>query len=169
MQEKEIPIFNPIGMVHRTASDDEVRSKASGLESEIEIYPQYKEALDGLEGFSHVFVLAYFHKLKPEQIGHLKVKPRGLVKYGLKLEDLPMVGVFALDSPTRPNPVGLSLVRLLRIEGGNLMVSGLEFFDGTPVIDIKPYQAGYRADDYKIPRWNIELAEKAGLPPSESL
>ena len=54
---------------------------------------------------------------------------------------LPLVGVFSLDSPTRPNPIGLSLVRLLRIEQGrNLVVTGLDYFDGTPIVDIKPYE-----------------------------
>jgi len=167
--EEEIK-FTPIGIVHRNASDDEVRSDASGLESEIEIYPQYEDALDGLDGFSHIFAVAYFHKLRPEQRGALKVRPKRLIKYGLKLEDLPLVGVFTLDSPTRPNPIGLSLARLLRIEDGRkLRVLDLEYFDGTPILDIKPYQAGYRAEEYKIPRWNTELAEKAGLSPSESV
>ena len=88
-------------------------------------FPEHKEALEGLEGFSHIFVIAYFHRLRSEQIGPLKVKPRGLLKHGFKLEELPLIGVFALDSPTRPNPIGLSLVPLLRIEGTNLVVSPL--------------------------------------------
>ena len=163
-------VLDPIGVVHRRVSDDEVRSEARGLESEVEVYPQYRDALDGLEGFSHIFVLAYFHKLRPEQTGPLKVRPKRLTKYGLKLEDLPLVGDFALDSPTRPNPIGLSLVRLLRIEGGRrLVVLDLDYFDGTPVLDIKPYQPGYRSDNYTLPNWNVELARKAGLPHTASL
>ena len=163
-------IFNPIGMVHRKASDDEVRREASGLESEVEIYPQYKDALDGLQGFSHVFILGYFHKLRPEQIGPLRVRPKRLVRYGLKLEDLPLVGDFALDSPTRPNPIGLSLARLLRVEEGRrLIVLDLDYFDGTPVLDIKPYQPGYRSDDYTLPNWNVELTRKIGLSPFYSV
>ena len=160
-------IFNPIGIVHRKASDDEVRNEASGLESEVEIYPKYRDALDGLEGFSHIFVLGYFHKLRPEQIGPLKVKPKRLTRYGLKPEDLPLIGDFALDSPTRPNPIGLSLVRLLRIEDGRrLIVLDLDYFDGTPVLDIKPYQPGYRSENYTLPKWNVELTRKMGLPPT---
>lgn len=169
-EEKEIVRFTPIGVVHRKDPDEKIKGNFTGLESEVEIYTQYKDALEGLEGFSHIFVLAYFNKLRPEQIGPLKVRPKRLVKYGLKLEDLPIVGVFTLDSPTRPNPIGLSLARLLRIEEGRrLIVKDLEFFDGTPVLDIKPYQPGYRAEEYRLPAWNTELAKKAGLPPSESL
>ena len=162
--------FKPVGIVHRKAADDEVRSGTPGLESEIEIYRQYEDALEGLEGFSHVFVLGYFHKLRPEQIGPLKVRPKRLTKYGLKLEDMPLIGDFALDSPTRPNPIGLSLARLLRIEEGRrLLVLDLDFFDGTPVLDIKPYQPGYRSDSYTLPKWNVELTRKTGLPPSHSV
>ena len=68
----------------------------------------------------------------------------------------------ALDSPTRPNPIGLSLVHLLRMEGRTLHVAGLDLFDGTPVLDIKPYQPQYRAEDYGLPEWYIQLREKAG-------
>ena len=171
MEEVEIPRFKAIGIVHRKESDDEVRKGLSDpSESEVEIFPEYEDALDGLEGFSHIFVLVYFHKLRPEQVGPLKVRPKRLVKFGLKLEEIPFVGDFTLDSPTRPNPIGLSLVKLLRInEGRRLIVSELEFFDGTPVLDIKPYQSGYRVDEYKLPEWNTKLAFKAGLSPSDSI
>lgn len=160
--QKEIR-FNPIGIVHTGASDDDVRNRSSGVESTIEIYPAFEDALEGLEGFSHIFVIAYFHKLRPEQIGPLRVKPRGLLRLGMKLEDLPLVGVFSLDSPTRPNPIGLSLVPLLRKEGKrNLIVSNLDYFDGTPVLDIKPYQTSYRVQDFTLPTWHTKLLEKAG-------
>jgi tRNA-Thr(GGU) m(6)t(6)A37 methyltransferase TsaA len=163
-------VLKPIGVVHREASDDEVRQETHGLDSVIEVYPEYQDALDGLEGYSHLFVLGYFHKLRPEQGGLLKVRPKRMTRYGLRVEELPLVGDFALDSPTRPNPIGLSLVRLLQIEEGRkLLVRDLDYFDGTPVLDIKPYQAGYRAEEYRLPRWATELALKAGLPPSESL
>ena len=155
--------FSPIGIVHRDASDQEVRNRSGPQESTIEVYSMFQDGLDGLDGFSHIFVLGYFHKLRPEQIGPLKVRPRGLLKYGFKLEDLPLVGVFSLDSPTRPNPIGLSLVRLLRIEQGrNLVVTGLDYFDGTPIVDIKPYEKSYIASDYMLPDWHKKLGEKAG-------
>ena len=163
-------VFTPIGVVHRKASDEEVRSENAGLESEVEIYPQYKDALDGIEGFSHIFVLGYFHRLRPEQIGPLKVKPKRMIKHGLKPEEVPLVGDFTLDSPTRPNPIGLSLVRLLRIEEGRkLIVLDLDYFDGTPVLDIKPYQPGYRSEEYSLPRWYDDLVRKTGLSPSRSI
>ena len=151
-----------VGTVHTKASDDDVRNRKEGITFTIEIFPEFEEGLEGIEGFSHIFVIGYLHRLRPEQIGPLKVKPRGLLREGLKLEELPLVGVFALDSPTRPNPIGLSLVRLNKKEGTNLTVSNLDFFDGTPVLDIKPYQASYRVDQFGLPQWHTKLVERAG-------
>lgn len=156
-------IFRPVGIVHRDATDDEVRNRSPGLKSSIEIFQEFSDAIEGLMGFSHIFVLGYFNRLRPEQVGPLKVKPRGLLKHGLNLEELPLLGVFALDSPTRPNPIGLSLVPLLRVENRHLVVTDLDLFDGTPVLDIKPYQPSYRVDSYKLPSWHVELTQKAGF------
>jgi tRNA-Thr(GGU) m(6)t(6)A37 methyltransferase TsaA len=155
--------FRPVGVVRTRASDDEIRERSRELEATIEIFPEFREALDGLDGFSHIFVLSHLDRLKPEQIGVLKVRPRRLVRKGFKLEELPLVGVFALDSPTRPNPIALSLVRLLHRRERELTVSGLDCFDGTPVLDIKPYRDDYRADQYRLADWYKDLREKAGV------
>jgi tRNA-Thr(GGU) m(6)t(6)A37 methyltransferase TsaA len=159
-------VFKPVGVVHTKATSDQVRNRAwplypHGIESTVEVYPEFEAGLDGLEGFSHIFVLGYLDRLRPEQVGPLRVKPRGLMRDGLKLEELPTIGVFALDSPTRPNPVSLSLVPLIRRRGNKLTVSGLDLFDGSPVLDIKPYQSTYRVEEYKLPEWHSELLKKA--------
>ena len=154
--------FKPIGVVRNTATEAQIREEKRDLEGELEVFPEYEEALDGIEGFSHLFVLSYFHNLRPEQIGPLKVKPKRLLKRGYKLEELPSLGVFALDSPTRPNPIGLTLVRLLRRDGRRLVVSGLDCFDGTPILDIKGYRAGYRPESYSVPDWHTKLMNKEG-------
>ena len=154
-------MFKPIGVVHIGGSDAEVRERGD-LEGELEIYPEFADALDGIDGYSHLFVIVYFDQLRPDQIGPLKVQPRGLLRRGFKLEDLPELGVFALDSPTRPNPIGLTLVRLLRREGNRLLVQGLDFFDGTPILDIKAYRASYRTDDFTVPEWFRRLADEKG-------
>jgi len=153
--------FKPIGVIHTKASEAEVREKGD-REGELEIYPEFTDGLEGIDGYSHLFVIVYFDRLRPEQIGPLKVKPRGLLRRGFKLEELPLLGVFALDSPTRPNPIGLTLVRLLRREGNRLFVQGLDFFDRTPVLDIKGYRPNYRADDFILPDWFRKLADDKG-------
>ena len=151
-----------MGVVRTNASDDDIRQRTRELESRIEIFPEFLDALDGLEGFSHIFVLSYFNKLRPDQVGTLKVRPRRLLSKGFKLEELPLVGVFAIDSPTRPNPIGLSLVHLLRIDGRVLVVHGLDCFDGTPILDVKPYRDDYRTEDYALAEWYRKLRARAG-------
>ncbi len=153
--------FKPIGVIHTKASEAEVKAKGD-REGEIEIYPEFAAGLDGIDGYSHLFVLVYFDRLRPEQIGPLKVKPRGLLRRGFKLEELPELGVFALDSPTRPNPIGLTLARVIKREGKRIFVQGLDFFDGTPVLDIKCYRPQYRVDEYTLPEWFQKLADDKG-------
>ena len=106
--------LKPIGLVRHKATEAQIREQPQDLEGELEIFPEFKPALEGIDGFSHLFVLCYFDRLRPERTGPLQVKPRRLLKKGYKPEEIPTLGVFALDSPTRPNPVGLTLVRLLR-------------------------------------------------------
>jgi len=153
--------FKPIGIIRTKVSDADVKERG-GRDGEIEIYPEFADGLEGIDGYSHLFVLVYFDRLRPEQIGPLKVKPRGLLRRGFTLEELPLLGVFALDSPTRPNPIGLTLVRLLRREGNRLFVQGLDFFDRTPILDIKGYRPNYRADDFTLPDWFRKLADDKG-------
>jgi tRNA-Thr(GGU) m(6)t(6)A37 methyltransferase TsaA len=153
--------FKPIGMIHTKGSDGEIREKGD-LEGELEIYPEFEAGLQGIDGYSHLFVLVYFDRLRPEQIGPLQVKPRGLLRRGFKLEELPLLGVFALDSPTRPNPIGLTLVRFVKRAGNRLFVQGLDFFDGTPILDIKGYRPQYRAENYTLPDWFRKLADEKG-------
>lgn len=140
-----------IGTVRVEASDEEVRERSGHLEGYIEVLEEFAEALDGIEEYSHVFVIAYLHK--SEWRGLLKVRPRRLLRKGFREEDLPVLGVFATDSPIRPNPIALTLVRLVGREGNRLRVRGLDLFDGTPVLDIKPYRPDYRAEDFRVPAW----------------
>ena len=147
--------LHPIGIVHTTASDDDVRANYKDLEATVEILHEYADALDGLQYYSHIFVIGYFNRLRPEQLGVLKVRPRRALREGMRIEELPLVGVFALGSPSRPNPIGLSLVELLKVDGRFLTVKGLDYFDGTPVLDIKPYKDSYRVNSYQAPDLNI--------------
>lgn len=153
-------VFRPIGVVRTQASQEEVRTDPD-QEGVLQIYPEFEDALDGIDGFSHLFVICHFNKLRPEQIGPLKVNPRGLLRRGLQLEELPLLGVFALDSPTRPNAIGLTLVQILRRQKTLLFVKGLDYFDGTPILDIKGYRPDYRVEKFSMPKWHFELMEKA--------
>jgi tRNA-Thr(GGU) m(6)t(6)A37 methyltransferase TsaA len=115
--------------------------------SEIVVNSNLAEALDGLDEFSHLIVLYWLHQLPAGRKLPLKVHPMGK-------PELPLVGRFATRSPSRPNPVGQSTVKLLERRGNILKVKGLDAIDGTPVIDIKPYIPGYDSDsDAKTPTW----------------
>ncbi|MBI2183739.1 MAG: tRNA (N6-threonylcarbamoyladenosine(37)-N6)-methyltransferase TrmO [Thaumarchaeota archaeon] len=152
----------PVGVVRTKSSDEEVRGWDHSYESIVEILPEFEGALDGLDGYSHLFVLCFLNRVSPEDRTTLKVRPRRLLRKGFKLEDLPLKGVFALDSPVRPNPIGLSLVKLVRREGRMLVVEGLDYFDGTPVLDVKPYQPEHRVEEVSVPEWYQDLRDRAG-------
>jgi tRNA-Thr(GGU) m(6)t(6)A37 methyltransferase TsaA len=154
--------LTPIGTVRTEATEDEVRAEHSHIEGVLEILPEYSPALEGIDGYSHLFVITYFDRLRPEQVGPLQLRPRRLMRRGLRLEDLPFLGVFALDSPTRPNPIGLTLVRLLGREDTRLSVSGLDCFDGTPILDVKGYQSDYLAAEFSLPDWYRRLMDESG-------
>ena len=155
-------MFKAIGQVRTQASETDIRGEGKNVEAELEIFPEFEAALEGIDGYSHLFVLGYFHKLRPEQIGPLQVRPTRLVKRGFKLEELPTLGVFALDSPTRPNPIGLTLVRFLGRQGRRIKVNGIDFFDGTPILDIKGYRPEYRVEEFDVPTWYKKLQDARG-------
>ncbi len=136
----------PIGYV-RNSVQQVPRSEVcdfEGTDSEIEILEELGPALDGIEDFSHIIVLYWMHRLQSLS-GPLKVHPAGL-------RELPLVGLFATRSPRRPNPIGLTTVRLLSRQDNRLRVAHLDALDGSPVIDIKPY---FPSDprDPRLPDW----------------
>ena len=123
--------------------------------SEIVIDDEFLEALDSIEEFSHIIILYWMHKLDQSQRSVLKVHPRGQ-------QDLPLVGVFSSRSPARPNPIGMTVVRLIGRENNILKVMGTDALNGTPVLDIKPYIPTHDAkDSAKTPQWVKHHAESA--------
>lgn len=104
----------------------------SVIETRIIFTPPFRhpDAIRGIEGFSHIWLLWEFEHSQPSK--SLTVRPP-------RLGGNTRVGVFATRSPFRPNPIGLTCVRLLRIENGELIVAGADLRDGTPIFDIKPY------------------------------
>jgi tRNA-Thr(GGU) m(6)t(6)A37 methyltransferase TsaA len=146
--------LKPVGVIKTILSNDEVReSWHEGINAEIEIFEEYAPALDRIEGFSHLIVLFYLHETTDAQKKTLQARPKRFLRYGLKLEDLPLVGVFCLDSPHRPNPLGLTIVRLLSRQGNVLTVDGLDAFNDTPVLDIKPYTPERCISKFRLPDW----------------
>ncbi len=132
--------LHPIGVIrspHTVADQTPIQPVfAQGIPGRVEILPQYAAGLADLDGFSHIWLLYWLHRAGPAR---LTVRPY--------LQDAEH-GVFATRAPTRPNPIGLSLVRLVRREGCVLHLEDVDTLDGTPLLDIKPYvpRFDYRAD-----------------------
>jgi tRNA-Thr(GGU) m(6)t(6)A37 methyltransferase TsaA len=155
-------VIRPIGFVVHQHSDEVVRSSTRGVDGVIEVLPEYVDGLRGLDGFSHIIVVAYLHRVPEEGRRVLLARPRGLARrLGIPLENLPEVGVFATDSPHRPNPIAVSVVRLYRVVGRYLYVGNLDLYNGTPVLDIKPYTPSRRVDTLSLPNWYAQLLEVA--------
>ena len=126
-----------------------------GVESELALEPELEPALEGIEGFSHVQVVLYFHQVRPEEVV-LQRRPRDR-------QDFPLVGIFATRSQFRPSPVGISVARLLGREGHRLKVADLDAVDGTPIIDIKPYfPPPEPPETVRVPPWVQQMLAERG-------
>ena len=127
--------------------------KKQGDRTYVEIELQYAPALKGLEGFSHLWVVYWFHENDtPERRATLQVHPR-------RDPANPLTGVFATRAPERPNPLGLTACRLLKVDGADLEVEGLDARDGSPVLDIKPYiPPGDALPEAVTPEWVKRLS-----------
>jgi tRNA (adenine37-N6)-methyltransferase len=127
--------YSPIGIIHSPFTTLEGMPiqpvGAAGVKGWVELFPQFEEGLKDLEGFSHIILLYHFHRSKGFS---LRVVP---------FMDTEERGVFATRAPKRPNPIGLSVVRLLGVEGCTLHIEGVDVLDGTPLLDIKPYVPGF--------------------------
>jgi tRNA (adenine37-N6)-methyltransferase len=136
--------YQPIGIIHspfKNIKGMPIQSAgAKGIKGTIELDPKFTVGLKDLEGFSHIILLYHFHLSKSYS---LTVKP---------FLDEAMHGVFATRAPRRPNPIGLSIVKLLSIEGRTLHIEEVDIVDGTPLLDIKPY----------VPEFDVKRAKRIG-------
>jgi len=127
-----------------------VVEKAGEDEAKIRVFPEYCAGIRGIQDFSHLIILYWFHlRDKEEERRPLLVFPR---RHMVNVE----MGVFATRSPSRPNPIGLCVVELVKVENCVLTVKGLDALKDSPIIDIKPYLP--RADsisDAKVPEWTM--------------
>lgn len=132
----------PIGWVHNAIPFGTKSVDWKQVSSQIRIQSQFVGGLYGLDSFSHIYVIFLLENSELR----LRVHPCGRT-------DLPEVGLFASRSPHRPNPLALTLVRLLSVEGNTLHVQGLDAYDGTEVLDIKPFQLKRWPAKLKMPAW----------------
>ena len=137
--------LTPVAVVRNSIHDTSGRSWAQ-VRSELVFRDEFVPALAGLEGFSHLFVLTWLNAVTDDGRALLRIHPTGD-------DSSPEVGVFATRTAHRPNPVGVSIVPLERLQDNTLTVIGLDVVNGTPVIDVKPYVSFYDSFDASVPRW----------------
>lgn len=136
--------YKPIGVVHSPFKEPKGTPiqppGGKGIDGTVEVFPEYAEGLKDVEGFSHIILIYHFHLSKCLS---LKVKP---------YMENELRGVFATRAPSRPNPIGISVVRLVRVEKSILYVRDVDVVDGTPLLDIKPY----------VPEFDVREVNKTG-------
>ena len=136
--------YRPIGIIHSPFRDIEDMPiqpvGASMIKGTIEIFPEFTDGLKDLEGFSHIILLYHFHKVQESKL------------IVIPFMDSQSRGVFATRAPKRPNPIGLSIVKLINIEQNILNIGNIDVIDGTPLLDIKPY----------VPEFDQHQADRVG-------
>ncbi len=138
--------LKPIGIVHspfkNTEDIDSKKYADSGgfdsVQGELELFKEFEDGLKDIEGFSHLVVLFAFHKSEGPR---LHTKP---------LLDETLRGVFSTRSPHRPNPIGMTVVKVIERKGTSLKVSGIDMIEGTPILDIKPYTSRDQKSSIKL-------------------
>jgi tRNA-Thr(GGU) m(6)t(6)A37 methyltransferase TsaA len=134
----------PIGIIHtpfKSKKETPIQPFRSYIIGKVEVFKEYQEGLEDIEGFSHIILIYKFHKSKGYS---LMVKP---------FLDNEKRGLFATRAPRRPNQLGLSVVRLLIKEGNILFVENIDVIDGTPLLDIKPYVTCFEPGGYIKVGW----------------
>jgi len=142
--------MRPIGYISSSYSETKQVPKGLGtkhtMEGKLEVLPEFAAGLQDVEGYSHLFVIWVFHEA------------RGFELVGTPPTDNVPHGVFSTRSPRRPNPIGLSVVELIKRDGATLHLRGVDMLDGTPVLDIKPYMSSVPME--KLRRGWLADAEK---------
>lgn len=137
--------YHPVGVIHSpftVLSQMPIQpTGAASAPGTVELLPEYIEGLKDLDGFSHIILIYHLHQARR---GPLTVTPF--------MDSVPR-GIFATRAPSRPNPIGLSIVRLLKIEGCTLYIEALDILDGTPLLDIKPYVPAFDGHPEAVAGW----------------
>ena len=144
--------FEPIGIIHspfQTLEGMPIQPTSQASQPGIvEVYPRYAEGLKDLDGFSHIYLIYYFH-----HTAHYKLTVTPFL-------DTHARGLFATRAPCRPNPIGLSLVQLDRIEDNRLHIARLDTLDQTPLIDIKPFIPEFESNQQVRIGWVEQAREQ---------
>ena len=144
--------FKPIGWV-RSVVTEPVDENWNRVVSEIHLSKSLSSGLRGIDQFSHILVLFFMDRSTFDPASGLIRRPQGR-------QEMPETGIFAQRAKHRPNPIGISAVKLVRVEQNVLTVKGLDAIDGTPVLDLKPYFPAFdRVEEAVVPEWVDRLMQ----------
>ncbi len=152
--------YSPIGIIHSPfteLSEMPIQpTSESSAPGHLEIYPEYVEGLKDLDGFSHIYLIYHLHKVLSAK---LLVTP---------FLDMKERGVFATRAPRRPNPIGLSLVKLIRVEDSRVYVDQLDVLDRTPLLDLKPFIPAFEGGENIRTGWLKKESKKVEKKKSDN-
>ena len=153
-------VYKPIGLIHSPHDKTEGMpiqpASANGIRGSVEVYPEYAPGLKDLEGFSHIILIYHFHLSNGYQ---LEVKP---------FLDDNLHGVFATRAPKRPNNIGLSVVKLVKVENNILHIENVDIVNGTPLLDIKPFVPDFDAIENVSIGWLSKSKHKLSTRKSDN-
>jgi len=144
--------LEPIGIIHTPIlkkEDSPIQSARSDLHGTVEVFPEYEQGLQGIEDFSHLYLIYAFDRSTGPL--SLMVKP---------FLDDQQRGLFTTRYPRRPNPIGLSVVRVVSREGNRILFQGADMLDETPLLDIKPYIADFDVFEVDKTGWYQQRTKK---------
>ena len=156
----ELLNFKPIGFIKTPYKNKEGMpiqpTGAQGVKGTIEIEAEYTEGLKDLDGFSHIILIYHFHLSKTYE---LSIKP---------FMDDNLHGIFSTRAPKRPNPIGLTVVKLVEIKDNLVHIENIDVIDGTPLIDIKPFIPDVDSPDVQKLGWLQGKSDKMGVKKSDN-
>lgn len=144
MKSKEV-MLESIGCVQTDFGEEEIKKQSKATISTLVVNPKLVSALDGIESYSHLIIVYFMHKVTATK--ELKIHPR-------RRKDIKKVGLFATRTPNRPNPIGVTVVKLLERHHNVVKVQGLDALNNTPILDIKPYTYYDIRDNIDVPKWD---------------
>lgn len=145
--------FKPIGILHSEHIEEDrtpIQSKyAQGCEGKLVVFPEFSDGLRDIDSFSHLYLVVYFHKHESR-----KLRVSSYLQPDIER------GIFATRAPCRPNPIGISIVELIRREDNILFLDCVDIMDGAPVLDIKPYTRRFDHIETKRNGWQDEVDDE---------
>lgn len=138
-------MLESIGCVQTDFGEEEIKKQSKATISTLVVNPKLVSALDGIESYSHLIIVYFMHKVTATK--ELKIHPR-------RRKDIKKVGLFATRTPNRPNPIGVTVVKLLERHHNVVKVQGLDALNNTPILDIKPYTYYDIRDNIDVPKWD---------------